>query len=239
MEINGKDLTNEPYSKRRNLLENAIAKKGIIEPSRRIIAKTPEELEKFFKECVDAGLEGIIAKDLSAPYVAGARKFAWIKLKKSYSEQLADSFDLVVIGYYFGRGKRTRFGFGGLLAAIYDAKEDKFKSITKIGTGFSEAQMGEFKEMLDKLRVEERPRNVSSLLSPDIWVKPEVVVEVVADEITKSPVHTAGQKKNAEGEMIGYALRFPRLIKIRNDRMPRDATTEDEVEEMYELQGQK
>ncbi|MFH0971888.1 MAG: ATP-dependent DNA ligase [Candidatus Micrarchaeota archaeon] len=232
----GSDYTREPYEKRREDLGNLIAKNSkTLKLSERIIAETPKQLQQFFEKCLSDGLEGIIAKDLQSPYIAGARKFAWIKLKKSYGK-IADTFDVVIIGYYFGKGKRTQFEFGGVLTAVYDPESLKFKSIAKVGTGFSEEQMGEFANRLEKISLKEKPANVDCEMTPDVWVRPEIVIEVNADEITQSPTHTCGR---AEGEEEGYALRFPRMISLRKDKKPTDATTEAEIFEMYELQGQK
>jgi len=233
--LNGVDYTLKPYEERRKKLSEIIEPGERIAIAPRVIAKTGRELQKFFDESVEAGLEGIIAKDLKAPYTAGARKFAWIKLKRSYSEKLADTLDVVIVGYYFGKGKRTQFGFGGLLTAVYDDEENRFRTVAKIGTGFSEAQMKEFSEMLSKISVKQKPANVDALIEPHAWVKPQFVVEVKADEITRSPIHTCA-KRSAEEE--GLALRFPRLVRVR-DKKPEDATTEKEVFELFEIQHKR
>jgi DNA ligase-1 len=170
--LDGKDYTNEPYSKRAKKLEQTVAAGPVIQIASSINAKTPQDLQRFFDESVTAGLEGIIAKDLNAPYTAGARKFAWIKLKRSYQGKLSDTIDAVVIGYYLGKGKRTQFGLGGLLAAVYSPGQGEFKSIAKIGTGFTEAELAEFRSSLDKIKVKAKPANVKSMLEPDAWVKP-------------------------------------------------------------------
>jgi DNA ligase-1 len=180
-------------------------------------------------------LEGIIAKDLSAPYVAGARKFAWIKLKKSYRGSVSDTFDVVIVGFYYGKGKRTKFGFGGVLTAVYDPQEDSYKTLAKVGSGFSEEQMSQFQELLSKIVVGAKPSSVDSLLEPDEWVKPQFVIEVNADEITESPVHTCAKARQGPGSP-GLALRFPRVVSLRSDKDPKDATTVQEVVRLFELQ---
>lgn len=228
----GKDYTLEPFKKRRATLERTVVEGKGIKLARRIIAKTPEELEKFFNECITNGLEGIVAKDLSSPYIAGARKFAWIKLKRSYEGKLADTLDLVVVGYYLGKGKRTQFGFGGLLCAVYSPKTNGFKTVAKVGTGFTEEQMRWFKKNLDKIKIPKKAEEVEALLDADVWVKPKLVVTIKADEITVSPTHTC-----CRTEKGGLALRFPRLVQIREDKRAEDATTEKEVKEMFEMQG--
>lgn len=229
----GKDLTPLTYTERRGIIEAMITSNKIIAPARMELVETPEELQRVFDECISDGLEGVIAKDLNAPYVAGARKFAWIKLKKSYQGNLADTVDVAIIGFYKGKGKRTEFGLGGLLTAVYDPEEQQFKSIAKIGTGFNEEEMQSLFDRLSKLAVKEKPVNVDSELEPDIWTIPEIVIEVTADEITRSPTHKCAWNGNE-----GLALRFPRLTKFRDDKKVTDITTVSEILEMYEMQKQ-
>ena len=163
MLLDGKDLTLEPYSKRRKSLERLVKASKTIVPSEQIITDDPVKLDKYFKSLVGAGLEGIIAKDLEQPYVAGARKFAWIKLKKSYGE-LADTVDVVIVGYYLGKGQRQEFEFGGLLAAVRNEDTGELETVAKIGSGFSEDEMQSFDKMLDEIKVKEKPANLKSKL---------------------------------------------------------------------------
>lgn len=231
----GKDWTKEPYHLRQDELKKRVKSGQVLQIADTRIVQTAEELERIFDELVSEGLEGIMAKDLNAPYTAGARKFSWVKLKRSYSSKLADSLDVAIIGFYFGKGKRTDFGFGGLLTAVYDETNNRFRSIAKIGTGFSEQQMADFRKVLQKDAVRQKPINVDCLLVPDVWVQPKHVVTVIADEITRSPVHTCAWK-----DKEGLALRFPRLKGfIREDKTTKDSTTEAEVLEMYEMQRQR
>ncbi|MGC9190980.1 MAG: ATP-dependent DNA ligase, partial [Candidatus Micrarchaeia archaeon] len=143
------------------------------------------------------------------------------------------------VGYYLGKGGRAEFEFGGLLCAVYNKKRDMFETITKLGTGFTEAQMHELKTMLQKIQVKSKPARVDSIIEPDFWVTPKYVVVVKADEITKSPTHTCGREKQPDGTEVGYALRFPRLVgneTVRSDKSAEDATTTSEVIEMYNQQ---
>jgi DNA ligase-1 len=235
--LNGESYLSKPYHERRKALESIVANTGTIRIADRTIASTPKELETYFEDVVGRGLEGIVAKDLNAEYIAGARKFSWIKMKRSYRGELTDTVDLVIIGYYLGRGTRAEFQFGGLLCATYNDKKDIFETITKIGTGFSEAQMQEFKALLDKIKLKSKPARVSSLIEPDFWVEPKYVITVKADEITKSPMHTCGREKQPDGTEFGYALRFPRIIgEIRKDKSPEDSTTTKEIIEMFKQQ---
>jgi len=230
--VDGEDYTQKPYRERRAELERRVKKGEVIDLSERRIVSTAKELQRFFESCVERGLEGIVAKDLNAPYIAGARKWAWIKLKRSYRGELSDTLDVVIVGYYKGRGKRSKFGLGGILVAVYDPKEDVFKTIAKVGSGFTEEQLAEMKRILDQIAVPHKPARVVSKIEPDVWVEPRYVITVTADEITRSPNHTAGW----DGER-GYALRFPRIVGwIRQDKGPEDATTVDEIVEMYKQQ---
>ncbi len=240
MYLNGESYIEKPYSERRSRLESILHTKGsgksrTIMLADRIITSSPKELELYFDKAIEHGLEGIVAKDLSARYVAGARKFSWIKMKRSYKSELSDSIDVVIIGYYLGKGARAEFGFGGVLASVYNKKRDMFETITKIGTGFTEAQMEYFRKLLEKTRLRSKPARVDSEMEPDFWVDPRYVVTVRADEITRSPMHTCGR---SEGHGAGYALRFPRIIGegIREDKSPEDSTSTKEIIEMFGAQ---
>ena len=233
MFLDGKDLTLVPYSVRRKTLLKLVSSSSILLPSDQIITDSPKKLEEYFQQCISEGLEGIIAKDLSAPYVAGARKFAWIKLKKSYGA-MADTVDAVIVGYYLGKGHRQEFEFGGLLACVLNDETGEFETIAKIGSGFSEDEMVSFEKMLDRIKVKNKPKGVNSKLTPDFWVKPKYVITVAADEITLSPMHTCG----LTGE-TGYALRFPRMMSLRTDKGPDEATTTKEVISLFEMQRKR
>ncbi len=229
--VDGKSTMEKSFLERRKKLQEVIGKGETISLTDSIITDDAKELEEFFQRSVEDGLEGIIAKDLQAPYIAGARKFAWIKLKRSYKGELQDSVDVAIVGFYKGKGKRTEFGLGGLLTAVYDEKEDSFKTLCKIGTGLSEKQLEDFEKMLNKISRKQKPARVDSKLTPDVWCEPQVVVEVRADEITQSPIHTCGWKDGA-----GLALRFPRLISLRTDKKAEECTSAQEIEQMFKAQ---
>ncbi|MEM3781532.1 MAG: ATP-dependent DNA ligase [Candidatus Micrarchaeaceae archaeon] len=237
MYINGVDYLGKPYSERRKKLEETVSGTGTIRLADRIIASSAKEIDQYFEDVVSNGLEGIVAKDLGAKYIAGARKFSWIKMKRSYKGELTDTVDLAIVGYYVGKGSRTAFGLGGLLGAVYNDKEDVFETITKIGTGFTEQMMQELKKTLDKIKTAKKPARVKALIEPDFWVEPKYVITVKADEITKSPMHTAGRHEES-GIDTGYALRFPRIVGggIRADKSAEEATTTKEIIEMFNQQ---
>ena len=234
MYVDGENVSSRPYVERRALLQRAIPGDGAIGVTPEIVARTPAELEAVFLDNIGKGLEGVVAKRLDAPYQAGARNYSWVKLKRAQAGRLRDTVDCVVLGYIYGRGKRAAFGAGALLVGVYDAAHDEFTTVTKIGTGLSDEEWREIRRRCDAIMVASRPARVNAIIQPSVWVEPQVVVEVLADEITRSPVHTAGRRDAGSG----YALRFPRLVSFRDaDKRPEDATTVDEIVAMYEQQS--
>ncbi|MEK7502132.1 MAG: ATP-dependent DNA ligase [Patescibacteria group bacterium] len=232
--LNGKDIAQKPYRERRKLLESIISKDGsIVRIAQEKILKSAKGITDFFNEAISEGLEGLMLKKLDSPYAAGGRGFHWVKFKRSQAGQLTDSVDCVLLGVYLGKGKRTEFGVGGLLVGVYDEKKDEFVSISRIGTGLTDEEFRKVNEISKHLKVERKPARVNSDITPSFWTEPKIVLEVQADEITRSPIHTAGRDK----EGLGYALRFPRLVKFREeDKRAEDATTISEVIKLYNQQ---
>ena len=231
----GREFLTAPLTERRAALERLVTPTpdSALALSPVLVTDDATELERFFDEMVSEGLEGIMVKRLDGAYTAGARSFNWIKLKRGYRAELADTVDCVLVGYLYGRGQRARFGIGSLLAAVYDEKRDRFQTVAKIGSGLSDEGWVKMRELLDQDSVPHRPARVDSVLQPDVWCEPHYVVEVQADEITRSPLHAAGR----DGEPTGYALRFPRMVGwIRADKHPEDATTVEEIIEMFRIQ---
>ncbi len=220
------------YEQRRKKLEEIISAKKDVKEKNIILA--PGELvedgariEELFDEAVGKGLEGIIAKKLNGFYQPGARGWSWIKFKHSYSSKVNDTIDCLVMGYDLGRGKRTSFGIGAFLVGVYDEKKDRFLTMAKIGTGLTDEEWKQLKFKAQKLKVESKPNNylVNKMMECDVWINPGIVVEIRADEISKSPVHTTG-----------FAFRFPRLERFRNDKNPKETTTLQEIEKMFKNQ---
>lgn len=230
----GKDCTQRPYEQRRKTLEKLLRRKGRLRPVDRIVAKNPAELKSFFDAQVEKGLEGVIAKRLDAPYAAGARNFNWIKLKQTYRGRLNDTVDVVIVGYLRGRGARARLGIGAILVSVYDPKTDTFPTVAKVGSGFSEEGWARLRRMLDEWKSAQKPARVRSRITPDVWVEPKYVVSVLADQITRSPVHVCAEDREGRG----LALRFPRAVgEIRDDKSPEDATSVTEIGHMYDRQS--
>lgn len=223
----GKSFINEPYTKRRQELEKVVVNGGPLRVDESTVTSDPEVIRSLHKKYLSKGLEGVVVKRANGAYVSGRAGWNWVKMKEEEGKtgKLADTVDCVIMGYTQGKGKRAGFGVGQFLAGIRD--NDKYKTVTKVGTGLSDDQFKELNARLKEIDVKERPKDyeVDKDLAPDFWVEPKVVVELAADEVTKSPKHTAG-----------LALRFPRLIRFRDDKSPGQVTTLRELEDLYELQ---
>ncbi len=230
--INGKDMTQEPYTERIKTLHKIIKKGFTIRKAERILTDKTKELKEFFEENIERGTEGIIAKRLDAPYQAGARNYNWIKLKRSYRGELKDTVDVCIVGYFKGKGMRVKFGIGALLGCVYDKKKDEFKTIARIGSGLTEVKWVEIRKLLDKIKIDKKPARVDSLIKPDVWIQPKYVFTVMADEITKSPMHTAGKTEKEPG----FALRFPRIKGWIRDKKSEDSTSVREIEKLFKMQ---
>ena len=232
----GTDLTPLPYEQRFAIVDEMLKGSDTLQTAPLTKTDSVEVLTRELLDNISRGLEGVVAKRLDSPYQAGARNFNWVKLKRNTSGELTDTIDVVLIGYYGGKGKRAEFGAGALLAGVYDSEKDEFVSISKLGTGLSDEGWRDLHKQLSRLEVGEKPARVNSILVPDVWLQPELVVEVLADEITPSPRHTAGMV----GDQPGFALRFPRIVSFRSaDKRPEDATTVREIREMFQQQHQR
>lgn len=232
----GKSLIDVPLEERMKILKETVVGDDVLIPSENKIVDNGKELSILLDDAISKGLEGLVVKRLDSKYEAGGRNFNWVKLKRNSSGELNDTIDCVVLGYITGKGKRTAFGAGALLAGIYDNKKDEFVTICKIGTGLTDDEWREIHKRADKIKVAKKPARVSSQIAPSVWIAPEIVIEILADEITRSPIHTAGKKDNEPG----YALRFPRLVSFRShDKKAEDATTVEELVGMYKEQGKK
>ncbi len=231
--VDGQDFTPKPYRERRSEMVARIIKNSTIEPAEMEETEDAARVKAIFDAAIARGLEGIVAKRLDSPYTAGSRNFNWIKLKRSYKGELSDTVDLVLVGYFKGGGKRARFGIGTVLAAVFDPKTDTFKTVSKVGTGYSDEEWVRLRERLDTIAADHKPARVDSKMIPDVWVQPTFVITVAADEITRSPMHTCG----ADEHGIGYALRFPRVQGfLREDKRAEDANTVQDIIELYDLQ---
>jgi DNA ligase 1 len=225
-----------PFPERRQALERLIRPNDRVRLADQRVVQTVEAATEFFEVALAGGAEGVVAKSLASGsgYRAGARGFWWIKYKRDYTTGLSDSIDGVIVGGFHGRGRRAG-RYGAYLLAVYNPGKDRFESFCKVGSGFDDAQLAEMPARLHGFESDTPPPGVETGVPPDRWFRPQVVIEVRGAELTLSPVHRAAQDTIRPG--AGLALRFPRFTgRIREDKGPTDATTSDELLEMYRAQ---
>ncbi|MBI5151893.1 MAG: ATP-dependent DNA ligase [Candidatus Pacebacteria bacterium] len=221
--VDGKNIVHIPLHERKKILNNILlGADSTFVNSPTLVTENAEALRKYHAAQLGNGLEGVVIKQYASEYQPGRRGWSWVKFKEEEGStgKLSDTLDCVVMGYYKGQGKRTSFGIGAFLVGVYDEKSDTFRTVAKIGTGLSDEQWREMKVRCERLSSSGAPKNyiVAEPLIPDVWTKAALVVEVAADEITNSPTHSAEK-----------ALRFPRLVRIRDDKGPGQATTLQEL----------
>jgi len=237
--VEKKDFTLSPYLERRKALEKTLKDDIRLCAAKNRLTNSVQELEEFFEEAIADGCEGIVCKAVGkdSVYQAGARGWLWIKYKRDYKSEMKDTVDLVVVGAFHGRGKRAGT-YGALLLATYNKKGEVFETVTKLGTGFTDKDLKELPGLLRKHEIPRKHSRVQSLLQADVWFEPVVVLEVLGAEITLSPIHVCAMDSIRKGSAL--AIRFPRFTgKYRTDKGPEDATTSDEVVEMYRAQLKK
>jgi DNA ligase-1 len=229
--LNGEGLTTKDTVDRVEVLENVLdGVDNSVRVAETLRLASVKELKETFDEYVRQGLEGVIVKQLKGGYEAGKRNFEWIKLKKSMEKGLVDTVDMVVVGYYYGSGRRASLGIGALLGAIYNEEKNRYDAICKIGTGISDDL---FKQILNDLKGFESLKKTKdvginkALDKPDVWVKPNFVITVDADEVTRDI------KKEESSVGNGLSLRFPRLIEWNRDKGLENITTVDELTEIF------
>jgi DNA ligase-1 len=230
-----KDCLNLEYSERRKILEKLVNEDNFSKLVPMLLVKNENEVGDFLENSINAGCEGLMLKTPSAPYRAGSRGSNWLKLKREYRNELGDSLDLIVIGAYFGRGRRTGL-YGTLLLGTYNPEQDNFPSICKVGTGFTDESLDQLYQILSNNVTLKKNSRIISEMEADVWLEPELVLEIVASEITLSPIHKTGLdliRKNS-----GFALRFPKFTgKIRYEKAVEDASTVEEVLTLYKRQS--
>ena len=248
--IDGESLLKTPLSERLVHLRKAIKQTGTIFEKTLLLSDEDEmnsvdDVVRSFDDAISKGLEGIMIKKKDGTYEPGARGWNWIKYKRSYSAKIDDTLDCVVMGFDRGKGKRSDFGIGAFLVGVYDSTEDVYKTVAKIGTGLSDDEWRALYAQCHTIAVDHKPAlyDVDKLMNVDVWVPPAIVVEIKADEITRSTMHTAGRKLKASIsgkasiiDIQGYALRFPRLSRFRDDKRPEDATTIRELVAFFQSQ---
>jgi len=223
------------YTERRNILEKILLENEFAKLVPMLIAKSEDDVEDFLENSINSGCEGLMIKTLDSTYSAGSRGSNWLKLKREYRNELGDSLDLIVIGAFFGKGRRTG-RYGTLLLAAYNDEEDVFESICKVGTGFTDENLDRLYQILSNKVILKKNSRVESEMESDVWFEPELVIEIVASEITLSPIHKTALNSIRDGS--GLALRFPKFTgKIRTEKNASDASTSNEIVALYNGQN--
>ncbi|THV04968.1 ATP-dependent DNA ligase [Dendrothele bispora CBS 962.96] len=236
--LNGEPLLQKTLKERRTLLrEHFMPVQGEFDFAKSSDSETTEEIQTFLEESVKDGCEGLMVKMLESDasyYEPSRRSVNWLKLKKDYLAGVGDSLDLVVVGGYYGKGKRTNV-YGAFLLACYDPDSEEYQTICKIGTGFSEEALQSHCEMLKPLELTKARGDIKvGGAKPDVWFEPQVVWEVLTADLSLSPIYTAAQ---GLVEDRGISLRFPRFIRVRDDKSADDATDPEQIADMYKRQA--
>lgn len=228
--IDGKSLLDVSLEKRRALLEERVReRRPVLRHAGYVVTEKPADITSYFDKALTQGAEGVMIKSVRGSYKAGKRGWQWIKFKKDYQAALVDTFDLVIVGALYGRGRRAG-SFGSVLAAAFDPKTNKYYSLTKVGAGFTDEDLKKLPKLLKPYRVPEKHRLVETKMAMDVWFEPVKVIEISGAELTVSQAHTVAEDRIKKG---GLALRFPRLLKWRDDKTPEQATSVQEIYGMY------
>ncbi|MGC8817729.1 MAG: ATP-dependent DNA ligase [Candidatus Hadarchaeum sp.] len=222
---NGSIWLDKPYTERRRELERIISPiPGKVMPVEQIVSGDVDEINKFLKHSLDMGHEGLLAKELSSVYRAGRREFLWLKLKPTL-----ETLDLVVVGALHGRGRRAGY-FGSYVLAALDEESGRYRTVTKCGSGYTDEDLEELTKLMEPLKLKEPHPDVDIELECDWYFEPKVVFEITFEEIQISP---------AEKHTAGMGLRFPRFIRLREDRRPEEINTVQEIRRMFEQQEKR
>ena len=230
---NGENLLNTDTYKRVEILKKELKDtSGGIALAETEIVSDIKSLDELFEMRIAQGYEGLIVKMKEGSYSPGNRDYEWIKLKKSMKKGLVDTFDLVVVGYLKGSGRRSDLGVGALLGAIYNEDKDVFETVCKVGTGIGDDMLKEIYVKLEEIKLKDIPKDVlfNKNIKADVWVAPKYVITVEADEVSKNIAKSSGAVAD------GMSLRFPRLIEFGRDKNPYEATTLEELNSIFEKQ---
>ncbi|MBN1801894.1 MAG: ATP-dependent DNA ligase [Candidatus Lokiarchaeota archaeon] len=227
LKFESESYIDKPLPSRRKKLEEITKEREELKLVNSVQVKDVEELVSFFNEARKKGNEGVMTKSIKADsvYQPGNRGFLWIKLKGLEGGKLLDSVDLVIIGGFYGEGKRTGV-FGTYLGAVYNPEKDDFEAFSRVGAGFSDDMLKLLSSETKKLKLEKKHKKVNCDDKPDVWFSPEIVIEIIGDEITLSNKFSS----------LGYSMRFPVFQRLRQDKGPTDITTIDEIENLYQNQ---
>lgn len=239
--LNGHSLLDKTLEERRSIyMDIFVPERGKLQFATNIITNDEAEISQFLEKSIQDKCEGLMVKALfgvKSIYQPASRSKYWMKLKKDYLEGIGDSLDLVIMGAYFGKGKRTG-NYGGFLLGSYNVDNDELETCCKIGTGFSDEDLSSLFKNLKEYETEISPSNYiyDSQTKPDVWFSPpKLLLEVLCADLSLSPVYKSAI--DLVGSDRGISLRFPRMIRIRDDKDYTMATSSDQVLEMYQSQA--
>ena len=215
------------FLERRKKLEEIVSERDELRLVKSQSITNTEELLDFFSAARKEGNEGIIAKSIKEDsiYQAGNRGFIWIKLKGLEGGKLKDSVDVVLVGAFYGKGRRTGV-YGTYIGAVYDPVNGKFVAFTRFFSGLTDELSDSLTKEMEKYKIEKKPKNVICEDIPDVWFDPEVVIEIIGDEITVSEKFPT----------LGYSMRFPVFQRLRPEKGLEDVTTVEEIKRLYDSQ---
>ncbi len=227
LKVENESYVDKPLPKRRKKLEDIIEEREELRLVKSVIINTTEELLEFFHKAREEGTEGIMAKSLqdNSIYQAGNRGFLWLKLKGLEGGKLKDSIDVVLVGAFYGRGRRKGW-YGTYIGAVYDPDNDRFVAFSRVSSGWTDEIMESLTKEMKQYEIDRVASNVICEDTPDTWLQPEVVIEIIGDEITISEKFST----------LGYSMRFPVFQRLRPEKGPKDVTTIREIQELYETQ---
>lgn len=236
LHLNDKSLIKLTLEERRKILRDSFNET----PGKFMFAQSHDvqsldEIQEILDESVKGHCEGLMVKALDSTYEIAKRSQYWLKLKKDYLEGVGDTVDAVVIGAFYGKGKRTGT-YGGFLLACYNEDDESFQTVCKLGTGFKDEDLEAHTNFL-KQHVIDKPKSYYSVddsLVPDVWFEAVQVWEIKCADLSLSPVHTAAF--GALESKKGISLRFPRYLRIRDDKKPEEATNSSQIIHMYNNQ---
>ncbi len=227
LKFENESYVDKPLPKRREILEEIIEEKEEIRLVKSVLIHSTEELLDFFNKAREDGTEGIMAKSIKEDsiYQAGNRGYKWLKLKSLEGGKLKDTIDVVLVGTFYGKGRRTGV-YGTYIGAVYNPDNDNYIAFTRFFSGLTDELSESLTREMEEYRMERKPKNVICEDNPDVWLKPEVVMEITGDEITISDKFAT----------LGYSMRFPVFLRLRPEKAPKDITTINEIKELYETQ---
>jgi DNA ligase-1 len=227
IKYDSESFIDKPFPERRKKLEEIIIERDELRLVKSVLINSTEELVDFFNKAREKGNEGIMAKSIQedSVYQAGNRGFLWIKLKGLEGGKLKDSVDVALVGAFHGKGRRTGV-YGTYIGAVYDSENDLFEAFTRVASGWTDELLDSLTKEMKQYEMEKKPNNVICNDNPDIWFKPEKVIEIIGDEITISEKFSS----------LGFSMRFPVFQRIRPEKGPKDITTVKEIQELYETQ---